>query len=153
MTIEECQKFLTLKAKQMLGKNVHVHIIVIKEPKDLNILDTIRIYGNFIANAFDISYDQLMSHRRNRPIADGKKVLQYLLRKKHQLSLKTIGRLTGGYDHSSVVHNLAECESLLESDKNFLTRFNKIILKVSEYETEKNTNSISEFDHSVAESV
>ncbi len=69
-----------------------------------------------VADAFDLSQNQLTAHTRRRDVSLPRSVAMYLCKKWTKQSLRTIGLEFGGRDYSTVVHSCKKIEKLLETD-------------------------------------
>ena len=64
-----------------------------------------------------ITVEQIESSNRNRTFVTARKVLCYTVRNKiDNISLKGIGRLMGGRDHSTVHHSIREAKYHIEAN-------------------------------------
>jgi len=69
-----------------------------------------------VSKYFSIGKRVLLSRSRTRPIARPRQILMYLLRTQLGLPLQEIGRLTGGRDHTTVMHAVEKITHLASSD-------------------------------------
>lgn len=67
--------------------------------------------------SFNLTLNDIRKKTRRREIVYPRHVLCYLLRKKTNMSLKDIGELTGGRDHTTVIHAIKSIEDLMETDE------------------------------------
>ena len=72
-----------------------------------------------------VNKTDLISKNRHRNIADTRKILIQMIRDKYNYTLSTIGKLINR-DHATVIHSLKASEWLLEHDKLFRSRYDKI---------------------------
>lgn len=70
-----------------------------------------------VAEAFDISLDDIFSRSRSQRIALPRQVAMYLLREESELSLPKIGEMLGNRDHTTVMYGHEKISDLLETDK------------------------------------
>lgn len=68
------------------------------------------------AEYFDIEKTLLFRKSRKREIIIARHIIQYLAYKKSRLSLKRIGLLTGGRDHTTVIHAKTKVEHMLATN-------------------------------------
>jgi chromosomal replication initiator protein len=59
-----------------------------------------------VARCYGLSVAELKSDSRIQEIAWARQVAMYVLRKKLELPLQTIGKLLGGRDHSTILHGV-----------------------------------------------
>ncbi|HEX3020613.1 MAG TPA: chromosomal replication initiator protein DnaA [Chitinispirillaceae bacterium] len=79
-----------------------------------------------VAEAFDISPNQLTAHTRKRDVALPRSVAMYLCKKWTKQSLRTIGLDFGGRDYSTVIHSFKKIESELEQDQTLRLKIDAI---------------------------
>ena len=72
-----------------------------------------------VAEAFDITLDDMVSKRRARVVARPRQVAMYLSKKMTKRSLPDIGRRFGGRDHTTVMHAVKRVEALRQDDHAF----------------------------------
>lgn len=83
-----------------------------------------------VSEAFEISIEQLKSKSRKRDIVIGRQVAMYLSKKYTKVSLKELGGVFGGRDHSTVIYSLKTVEDLLETDDKFSGRVNGVVKQI-----------------------
>ncbi|MBI4124889.1 MAG: chromosomal replication initiator protein DnaA [Deltaproteobacteria bacterium] len=71
-----------------------------------------------VANFYQISSNELKSHRRMKTLAYPRQVAMYLCKKHLRLSFPEIGNRFGGKDHTTVLHACRKIRGLLEIDPN-----------------------------------
>jgi chromosomal replication initiator protein len=71
-----------------------------------------------IAQAYDVTMDELLSQSRSQRIAFPRQVAMYMLREESELSLPKIGEMLGGRDHTTIMYGHEKINDLLETDKN-----------------------------------
>ncbi len=69
-----------------------------------------------VAEAFGITFDQIMARDRSRAVALPRQIAMYLLREEAQISLPQIGEVLGGRDHTTVMYACDKVSDLLEQD-------------------------------------
>lgn len=85
---------------------------------------------SIVSEAFEISIDQLKSKSRKRDIVIGRQVAMYLAKKYTDVSLKDLGQVFGGRDHSTVIYSLKTVEDLLETDDKLSGRVDGVVKKI-----------------------
>ncbi len=86
----------------------------------------------FVAEYFKISIDDLLGPSKQKDIAFARKIAMYFAKKYTQCTLKTIGSLLGGRDHSTVIHAINNITELIKKEqdvKNTVDNINKEIIK------------------------
>lgn len=91
-----------------LGKGVETNGKPVKKTPE-EIFDTVSKY-------YQIGKRVLLGESRSRPIARPRQVLMYLLRTELQMPFEEVGRLTGGRDHSTVMHAVNKITQLASSN-------------------------------------
>ena len=87
---------------------------------------------NFIlkksATAFNTTVEKLKSRTRERNIVYARHISRKIIyeQMKGVLSFEAIGERTGGYDHSTVIHSVRTANNLIETNKEFRLKYEKI---------------------------
>lgn len=71
-----------------------------------------------VADAFNVSIEDLKSNSRKREISWSRQIAMYLMRQHTDLSLPRIGEEFGGKDHTTVIYSCDKISQLRESDEN-----------------------------------
>ncbi|PIP57505.1 chromosomal replication initiator protein DnaA [Candidatus Woesebacteria bacterium CG22_combo_CG10-13_8_21_14_all_39_10] len=91
-----------------LGKGVEINGKSVKKTPE-EIFETIAKY-------YQIGKRVLLGRSRSRPIARPRQILMYLLRTELQMPFEEVGRLTGGRDHSTVMHAVNKITALASTN-------------------------------------
>ena len=88
---------------------------------------------DIVADHFNISIADLKSKKRNAEIANPRQVAMYLMRtmSTKELSLKAIGAIFGGKDHSTIKYGIEKVESEMETDETLANTVNIIKKKIN----------------------
>lgn len=88
---------------------------------------------DIVAEHFNISIADLKSKKRNAEIATPRQVAMYLMRtmSTKELSLKAIGAIFGGKDHSTIKYGIEKVESEMETDETLANTVNIIKKKIN----------------------
>lgn len=88
---------------------------------------------DIVAEHFNISIADLKSKKRNAEIANPRQVAMYLMRtmSTKELSLKAIGAIFGGKDHSTIKYGIEKVESEMEADETLANTVNIIKKKIN----------------------
>jgi len=70
-----------------------------------------------VANAFNLSEEELLSRNRSRRIALPRQIAMYLLREFANESLPQIGKVLGGRDHTTVLYGCEKIADMIETDE------------------------------------
>ena len=76
--------------------------------------------------AFDVTEQRLTSKERSREITEPRHIAVKLLKDHTDLSLKSIGKLMGNRDHSTIIYASNTVSDLLETDKKFKRSYEAI---------------------------
>lgn len=68
---------------------------------------------------YNISVEELQSAKRNRRLSEIRQVLATLLRSNYGWTLKQIGELMGGRDHTTVLHMLKTYDDALHTRQHY----------------------------------
>jgi hypothetical protein len=90
-----------------------------------------------IFEATGCTFKQLKSLSRKREYVDARKLFFYFMKANTKLSLNGIGSYIGR-KHSDVVHGLKSCRALLETDKVFREKFEKVQQLINLYHEQNN---------------
>ncbi len=80
---------------------------------------TVDFIEKLVADHLKISVDKLHGKTRKRSIVVARQLSMYLAKKLTNKSLKTIGEIFGGRDHSTVIYSCKTVQDLLDTDKIF----------------------------------
>lgn len=83
-----------------------------------------------ISEYYDVPLTLLQARTRQRPVVECRQVCCYFLRRLTDLSLKEIGAMMGGRDHTTAIHAIKTVGDLMASDpvyKNRLEHLTKIM--------------------------
>lgn len=72
-----------------------------------------------VCEYFNISEKELLSNSRKRHVLEPRQVAMWLARQVGGMSLKSIGSVFGGKDHSTVIHSIRKVEMKMEHDPAF----------------------------------
>lgn len=86
-----------------------------------------------VADHYNITVADLKSNKRNADIANPRQVAMYLMRNmiEKENSLKTIGIILGGKDHSTVKYGIEKIESEMKKDETLANTINIIKKKIN----------------------
>ena len=88
---------------------------------------------DIVADHYNITVADLKSNKRNADIANPRQVAMYLMRNmiEKENSLKTIGIILGGKDHSTVKYGIEKIESEMKKDETLANTINNIKKKIN----------------------
>lgn len=109
-----------------LAADALVSIIKNKEPKKV----TIEKIQSYIADAYSITIDDILSKKRTQAIAFPRQIAMYLSRELTEHSLPKIGEAFGGRDHTTVIHAHRKISQQLENDLSFASEINNHIEQI-----------------------
>ncbi|MBW4479657.1 MAG: chromosomal replication initiator protein DnaA [Tolypothrix brevis GSE-NOS-MK-07-07A] len=93
------------------------NIISFLEPKIEKLPATPEAILSVVADALNISIEDLKSNSRRREISWARQIGMYLMRQHTNLSLPRIGEVFGGKDHTTVIYSCDKIAKLLENDR------------------------------------
>jgi len=79
------------------------------------------------AKYFQLTPDDLTSNRRSQNIMAARQVAMYLVRKLTNLSLKDIGKMFGGREHSTVLESVRRTEQRLKESPDFAKEIKDVV--------------------------
>ena len=83
-----------------------------------------------VVDYFGFTFTLLQSGSRKREICYARQVLMYLLTKRTNLTLKKIGQLLGGRDHTTIIHAKATIRDLMQTDEIIRDEINDLLHKL-----------------------
>lgn len=92
-----------------------------------------------IADAFDVSIDELKGNSRRREISMARQIGMYLMRHHTDLSLPRIGEEFGGKDHTTVMYSCEKIAQLRDSDPNMANTLRQLSDRVNLASKSQNT--------------
>ncbi len=94
--------------------------------KQQNKILTPDIIINTVSRFFNIKNSELKSKKRTKSISYPRQIAMYLLREKLNISLKEIGEIFSGRDHSTVLHSIQSIEEKIKIDNELQDTINII---------------------------
>lgn len=94
---------------------------------------TFELILDIVAEHYNISVSDLKSNKRNADIANPRQVAMYLMRNlvEKDNSLKSIGIILGGKDHSTVKYGIEKIETEMKTDETLANTINIIKKKIN----------------------
>ena len=83
---------------------------------ELNREITVEYIQQLVAEHFGVAVDKLQGSTRKRKIVIARQLSMYLAKNLTDKSLKTIGEVFGGRDHSTVIYSIRTVQDLMETD-------------------------------------
>lgn len=96
--------------------------------------------SNAVSSYYRISIEDIIGKSRQKDIALARQIAMYFAKKYTQCSLKTIGSLIGGRDHSTVVHAINNVEYLIKTQKNIKRVIDSLSNEIEKISNIKNRN-------------
>ena len=103
------------------------NIITPDKPKEI----TPQLIIEVVSEHFQISLDQMISKNRSKDIARPRQIAMYLIRNMTETSLKAVGVILGGKDHSTIKHGIEKIENELQADETLSNTINIIKKKIN----------------------
>ena len=86
---------------------------------------------NMVADYYNLPPSQLTGKIRTSKISLARHVAMYLIRNNLDVSLKKIGSMFGGKDHSSVINAISKVENLLKTDEGLKAALKELTSKIN----------------------
>lgn len=119
-----------MKSKQITFKDVNPYVFPLLDKltqENLFQNNELNIYTEAI-KVLNFTNEQIRSPKRNRPLSEARAIICHIFRQKTKLTLKEIGwTFLGGRDHTTVLNSLKIAKDLMDTDKSFIERYNKVV--------------------------
>ncbi len=79
-----------------------------------------------VTTEFGVSYDDIVSSKRNSEISNARQTIMYLSRKMIDISLDNIGKILGNRDHTTVMHGIDNVEKKIKTDSEFKAKIDHL---------------------------
>ena len=118
-------------------KNVEITLDNVEEAlKDIISPDakrqiTPKLIIDIVADHFGITYEDIISKRRNSEFVQPRQICMYLCRKLTDESLQNIGKALGKKDHTTVIHGIDKITDELKTNNEIQNRINIIMKKIN----------------------
>ena len=70
-----------------------------------------------VANYFNVTSDEILSAKKNQPIAYARQIAMYLIREFTNLSLPKIGQELGGRDHATIMYGISAIKKKMQDNE------------------------------------
>jgi len=99
---------------------------------------------NVIELVYDVPYKLMNTKTRKREVVEARQVAMYYLKSLTIMTLREVGELFGGRDHSTVIHARQTVEDLMATDKAYRAKIEEVeaILNVREFNLTKETKAM-----------
>jgi len=87
--------------------------------KQINKEISVEFIQDLVANHFDVPVEKLSGKTRKRHVVVARQLSMYLAKKMTDQSLKAIGDMFGGRDHSTIIYSCKTVQDLLDTDMIF----------------------------------
>ncbi len=91
---------------------------------------TLEFIKNLVADHFDLPVEKLGGKTRKRQIVIARQLSMYLAKNLTDKSLKNIGEMFGGRDHSTVIYSIKTVQDLMETDLVFKDTVSELEKKI-----------------------
>lgn len=115
--------FLTLEKAQEYLKDIVV--------PDNNIKITPEIIINAVANEYDISYNDIISTKRNAEIVLPRHIAMYICRRLLEYSLDNVAKVFGKKDHTTIMHGSKKIDDEIKKNPELKEKIDLIIKKIN----------------------
>ena len=86
---------------------------------------------DIVSEHFGVSIPDLKGNKRNAEIVFPRQIAMYLIRNMTETSLKAVGVILGGKDHSTIKHGIEKIENELKADETLSNTINIIKKKIN----------------------
>lgn len=116
-----------LNTKELM-KELSFMMEALSEPSETYNVDLAMIA---VSIALEVTIEDIKSDRRFTDLSEARFILFFLIKNNTELTLREIGNLFGGRDHSTVLNGIGRYEELVYAkDKQFLTKINKVQMEL-----------------------
>lgn len=85
---------------------------------------------NIVANSYGITSADILSRVRKREMCDARHVFCAIMRKQFRYSLKSIGEMVSGRDHTTAIHSIQTFNDRCKNEEGYKEFSDKIISQV-----------------------
>ncbi len=122
--IRELEGVLVSLAAQssLANRNIDINLtkeVIKKFIKEINKEITVEFIQKLVADHFQVPVEKLAGKTRKRSIVVARQLSMYLAKNLTNKSLKSIGEMFGGRDHSTVIYSCNTVQDLLDTDPAF----------------------------------
>lgn len=89
----------------------------------------------YISKQTGVTFEQVQSKSRKREFVEARQIAMFVLKNFTNQSLKSIGWQFGGRDHSTVIHAKTTISDLMDTDRGFRAKIEKILVFAREIQT------------------
>ena len=93
---------------------------------------------NVVCNECDVSISKIFSKSRERSTVLARKIVQYIAYNYTQLSLDDVASKTGVGHHTTIIASKRTISGLIDVDKRFANKIDRILLKIKEVDLLQN---------------
>lgn len=125
-------------------KTLYVHVCIYNKPITIDTArEVLRFYEKqkkkkltpeivleYVAEEFKIKKDEILSRKRTKEISFARYIAMFITRELFDISLKSIGKYTGGRNHATVIHGCEMIKNLMFSDQAFKKRLESLIMRI-----------------------
>lgn len=84
-----------------------------------------------VAEEYGVSYDDIVSSRRNAEFVLPRQIVMYISRRLLDISLENVAKVLGKKDHTTVMHGAEKIDKIIKDDPEFKNRIEIIINKIN----------------------
>lgn len=138
--IGELLKEFSAQIEQKIGGKVHMAW----QPKSV-MEHPVDVLKAIICTRLGVTWKQITSPTRREPVKEARHLFCYFAKMNYSLTLRTIGDMIGGRDHTTVINSINVVNNLMDAkDYSMCTKFNIIQKDVFAYEETKNQTETKE---------
>lgn len=83
-----------------------------------------------VCDWFGITREEIRSNKRYRRLVEPRQIAMFLLKRYTNLSLKEIGLMFGGRDHTTTIHSATTVENLMQTSEDYRITVQSIEVKI-----------------------
>ncbi|MFD2922031.1 helix-turn-helix domain-containing protein [Terrimonas rubra] len=83
-----------------------------------------------ICETFNLSIEQILERSRKRSVVDARQVWQAILYKCLRMTASSVGEVTGGYDHTTVLNSVQVVKDLQETSQVYRERLDIVMRRI-----------------------
>jgi len=117
------------KDKEITIEDIDYYLKDIIKP-DNNKQITIEYIIETVAREYNVTYDDIVSSKRNAEYAFPRQIVMYICRRLLDTSLEGVAKILGKKDHTTIMYGANKIDSEMKKDENFKNKVEYIINKI-----------------------
>ena len=109
----------------------YAFICMIKKDEKVSVVGgeaTAKLICDIVCDYFEISFEDMITRTKTQKnnFLKARQIATYFIREKTSLKLKEIGKLLGGFDHTTVISNINLVKNLLDTEESYRKQIEQI---------------------------